>query len=192
MVLILGTANLIADGFSMSVSNFLGSRAARQQSDRDRREIRERIRLDPERERRRARDVLATAGFSGDDLIAAERLITADMERWTRLLSAGGFGEPQEELEPMRAAGTTMLAFVSLGALPLLPFAYDLLTPGTLADPFLWSAAMAGLAFFLVGAMKARFVDQRWSSAGLETLIVGGVAAGLAFLVGVALAGVGG
>lgn len=34
VVIILGSANLLADGFSMAVSNFLGSRAERQQRER--------------------------------------------------------------------------------------------------------------------------------------------------------------
>ena len=38
VVIILGGANLVADGFSMAVSNFLGSRAERQQRERARRE----------------------------------------------------------------------------------------------------------------------------------------------------------
>jgi hypothetical protein len=38
VVIILGGANLLADGFSMGVSNFLGTRAARQQRERARRE----------------------------------------------------------------------------------------------------------------------------------------------------------
>lgn len=192
IVLILGTANLLADGFSMSVSNFLGSRAALQQAKRRRREQREQIRSDPGLARRRAVDALSERGFTGGDLASAEVLMVADEHRWAALLSDGSLGRTGGGPNPLVAAAATLVAFVSLGSLPLLPFVYDLVVAGDLADPFAWAAAMAAIAFFIVGAMKSRFVDQRWHSSGAETLLVGGLAAGLAFGVGTALAGVGG
>jgi VIT1/CCC1 family predicted Fe2+/Mn2+ transporter len=59
--------------------------------------------------------------------------------------------------------------------------------PTIVGNPFCWSAIMTALAFFVTGAMKSRIVGGRWALAGLETLIIGGSAAALAYGVGMLL-----
>ena len=48
---------------------------------------------------------------------------------------------------------------------------------------------MTGAAFFIVGAVKSPFVDESWWRSGIETLIIGGIAAAMAFGIGTALQG---
>ena len=74
--------------------------------------------------------------------------------------------------------------------MPLMPFIYQATVPGGLPQPFFWSIGIAGLVFFTIGGLKSLVVEQRWYWAGLEILAIGGVAAGLAYLVGVVLKGI--
>ena len=73
-----------------------------------------------------------------------------------------------------------------MGFLPLGAFVYDFALPDDVASPFARSAALTGVAFLIVGAFKARSVDQPAWRSGLETLAVGGGAAVLAYVPGAA------
>jgi len=74
-----------------------------------------------------------------------------------------------------------------VGAVPLSVFITDSLGLVEIPSLYLISTVMTGVAFFAVGAFKARFVDEKWYAAGVETLLVGGLAAGLAYIVGLML-----
>ena len=189
ILIILGVANLIADGFSMGVSNYLGTRAEQQQRARTRREEEYHVTMVPEGEKEEIRQIFANKGFSGDDLERVVEVITSDKDRWVATMLQEEHGLPAEEVSPWRAGLVTYLGFMIAGLLPLLPFIYQALVPGGLSQPLYWSIALAGVVFFTIGALKSLYVEQRWYWAGLEILAIGGVAAGLAFLVGALLKG---
>jgi VIT1/CCC1 family predicted Fe2+/Mn2+ transporter len=187
VVIILGAANLFADGFSMAMSNLLGSRAEQQQRERARLDEQRQIERFPEGEREEIRQIYAAKGLDGETLEAVVDAITADRELWLRTMVTEELGFPAVEASPMRAASMTFIAFVVAGALPLLLFAAQAIFDLEVDAPFAWSAVLAAIAFFGVGTFKSRFVDQAWWRSGLETLALGGTAAAVAYVVGVAL-----
>jgi vacuolar iron transporter family protein len=191
VVIILGVANLIADGFSMAVSNFLGSRAERQRRERARREEELHIREVPEGEREEVRQIFASKGFAGEDLERVVDVITSDRELWTETMMSEELGFGTADPNEFRAALSTLVAFITVGSLPLMVFVYDLAGLGSVENAFAWSAVMTGIAFFVVGALKSRFVDQAWWRSGAETLVIGGLAAALAYAAGSLLQGIG-
>ena len=190
VVIILGGANLIADGFSMAASNFLGSRAERQRREHARREEQLHIRLVPDGEREEIRQIFAAKGFAGEDLERVVEVITSDRDLWTATMMSEELGFGSTEPDEYRAALATLSAFLLVGFLPLVVFVYDAIAPGEVANAFTWSALMTGVAFFVVGSMKARFVDQAWWRSALETVSVGGLAAVFAYAAGALLQGV--
>lgn len=187
IVIILGFANLIADGFSMAISNFLATRAQMQERALARREEEREIGHVPEGEREEIRQIFAMKGFSGAELDRVVEVITANPRVWIDTMMVEELGYSPAREEPLRAAGATFIAFVLVGFIPLFAFIFELLSPDVLDRPFLWSSLMTAAAFFVVGALKSRFVAQRWWLAGLETFVVGGVAAIIAYVVGALL-----
>ncbi len=189
IVLILGVANLIADGFSMAVSNYLGTRADDQLLEHARRTEHRHIEIFPEGEREEIRQIFAAKGFEGDELERIVKVITSDREQWVDTMLREELGLSIESRSPWKAGLMTLLAFILVGALPLLVYFYDYFAATTISQPFFYSAVLTGVAFFIVGALKSRFVNESWYRAGLETLGVGSIAAVLAYVIGVALRG---
>lgn len=184
VIIILGLANIFADGFSMAVSNYLGTKADNEHVENLRAEELEEIDSHPEGEREEIRQIYARKGFSGEQLEDVVTVITADRRQWVNTMLQEEHGL---SLEPSRAATAglmTFAAFAVVGALPLIPFLINWGIPGAISEPFVVSSVVTMLAFFLIGALKGQFVNVSGFRSGLETFLVGGVAALLAYGVG--------
>ncbi len=190
IILILGAANLIGDGFSMAASNYLGTRAEDQHRRQARRDEEQHIAHYAEGEREEVRQIFAAKGFEGDDLDRVVEVITSDKKQWVDTMLTEELGLPLESPSALKAAATTFFAFLVIGLIPLLPFIASYAGVAAVAWPFVTSTVFTGLAFFAVGASKGRFVGEHWLWSGLETTAVGGAAAALAFAAGFMFKGV--
>lgn len=182
IILILGAANLLADGFSMAAGNYSGVKAERDDYERLRDMELRHIAVAPEGEREEVRQIFAAKGFEGDDLERAVNVITSCQERWVKLMLEEEHGAPKVERSPLKAGMVTFAAFFICGAVPLLPFLF-----GAAENAMALATAMTGLAFFGIGAMKSKWSTARWWLSGLETFAIGMIAAGAAYGVGALL-----
>lgn len=190
VIIVLGLANLLADGFSMAISNYLGTRAENQQRALLRQIESDEIKDHPEGEREEVRQIYAAKGFDGELLEQVVDVITENSERWVDTMLQDEHGLSLHETNAARAGWVTFAAFVVVGVIPLLTYLLNYVWPNLIEQPFLVSGLLTLFAFFVVGANKGRFVEQHWGRAGLETSVMGALAAGLAFGVGVLLKGV--
>lgn len=181
VALVLGFANLIADGFSMAISNYESIKTAGEfiQSIRDSEE--EHINKIPEGEREELRQIFKNRGFSGEVLENIVDTISADRHLWIETMLTEEHGVQKRSRDPIKAAIATFCSFVVVGSIPLIPFMAPELEKNT---QFAISAGLAGLMFFSIGAMKSRVFSKPVVLSGVRTLLTGGTAAALAFAVG--------
>ncbi|MEQ5802783.1 VIT1/CCC1 transporter family protein [Halomonas sp. H10-9-1] len=181
VALVLGFANLLADGFSMAISNYEAINAQREHIDGVRRDEHLHIDVIPDGEREEVRQIFIAKGFAGETLERVVETICSDRELWVETMLREEHGLQTEGLSPLRSGLTTFVAFLVVGAVPLLPYT----VPGLTTDAqFLTSLALAGLMFFLIGMGKSLVYHQPVLASGVRTLLMGGAAAGLAFLTG--------
>jgi VIT1/CCC1 family predicted Fe2+/Mn2+ transporter len=180
-LLILGAANLFADGFSMAAANFSGTKAEIEEYEVVRRMEERHVEFAPDGEREEIRQIFRAKGFEGEALESAVNVITDKRERWIETMMTEEHGLPPISRSPGRAALTTFLAFLACGSIPLIPFVLGL--PATVEA----STLMTGLTFFSIGSMRSRWSPAPWWRAGLETFAIGISAAAMAYAVGLIL-----
>ena len=183
IVIILGIANLVADGFSMSVGSYLA-----QQSDqlkyRDYRAKEQwEVEHNPEEGRAEIREVYVRKGFTGELLDRIVAHITSDPKVWVDTMM-------KEELElqlstksPFSTGLATFLAFIVAGIIPLITYFGENLIQ-TQTNVFLLSCVAAAGVFMLIGWMKSSLTESSRFRGVIETLLLGSAAATLAFFAG--------
>lgn len=178
-ILILGLANLLADGFSMAASNYLGTRTEIGEINRMRAIEVEHIEQFPEGEKEEIRQLYEKKGFSGELLEQVVKKITSDRDVWLDEMLSLEYHLPRSTRSPVFAGLATFFAFFVCGAIPLIPFTFQL------PNAFFLAGAVTACVFFGIGAMKSFWALTPWWRSGLETLFVGGTAAALAYGAGV-------
>ena len=184
IVIILRIANLVADGFSMAVSNFLGTRAQQELLDNTRRQEKILIDNNPEQQKEELKKLFRDKGFRLEMVEDIANSIARDKKLWLDTILREKHDMPLRGSNPLRAGFSTLMAFVVAGAIPILPFLVLLVTQKESTEIFVWSAAAAAFTFLIIGALKSVITGSLWLRSSLETLFIGGIAASLAYLIG--------
>lgn len=183
VVIILGFANLIADGFAMSVGSYLSKKSEQQNFDKHKKVEYWEVEHLPEKEKEEIREIYRNKGFEGELLEQVVATITADKDRWVDVMMKEELEMMEEQRSPLTMGAVTFASFVSIGLIPLLIYVYDYVSP-LHTNLFFISTAMTSAAFLFIGWLKT-YVTQtsRWKGM-LETLALGSAAAALSYVVG--------
>ncbi len=181
VIVVLGFANLLADGFSMAVSNYQSTKSEAESVMKARRDEERQILEHPEGEREEVRQIYKAKGFSGRLLDEIVDVITGNHQVWIDTMLTEELGMQVVTPNPFRAAAMTFAAFILVGLVPIVPFLFPTID---LADGFVASSIATACAFFGVGFAKGVVMRRKALRSGLETLLMGGGAAVIAYVVG--------
>lgn len=183
VVLILGFANLIADGFSMSVGAFLSAKSSLAMYQKHRR--REYWEIDNLRETevQEIRDIYIKKGFEGELLEQVVAKITEDKDRWVDVMMKEELEMIPDPKSPFRSGLATFISFILVGLLPLVIFIMDYFIEVN-ESIYLISSAITLMGFIVIGYLKSYVTETGRFRAIAETVLLGVIAAVLAYVVG--------
>jgi VIT1/CCC1 family predicted Fe2+/Mn2+ transporter len=194
VLLILGAANLLGDGISMGIGAFLSLKSVREYYQKEyERESWEAANY-PEGEKRELVAIYKKQGYPKEDAEKLVEIESRDQTRWVNTMMVNELGMVKDERKPMSAAFITFGSFVLFGLLPIFIYVFDLIFKLHLSTQtmFFSSIGLSGLALFGLGAAKYFITKRNPLRSGLEMLIVGGLAAAVAYFIGVILKPLGG
>jgi len=181
VILVVGFANVLGDAVSMGFGNYLGQKSEADYNRSQRRKEYWEVEKFPEIERWEIEEVFKKWGFKGDDLERAVEIVTSDKDVWVEVMMREELGIIEESVsQPFKRGLATFLAFVLVGSVPLIPF----LIPPLASSAAIISSFVAAGELFIIGALRKLVYPVNWLKAGLEMLLVGALAGGIAYTVG--------
>lgn len=183
ILIILGFANLLADGFSMSVGAYLSAKSERDNFDKHEKIEYWEIENLPDTEREEIEEIYREKGFKGDLLNQIVDHICSDKDLWVSEMMKDELGMMKDTKSPFKIGLATLISFIMVGFIPLLIYLWNFFFPSEI-NTFLWTSILTGIAFLIVGWLKGIVNQTSTLRSIIETVGLGLLAAIVAFYVG--------
>lgn len=183
VIIILGFANLFADGLAMSIGAYLSNQSEKGQYRKHRKIEFYEVEHMPEKEKEEIRVIYREKGFEGELLEKIVEVITSDKDRWVDVMMKDELGMMKEERSSFKIGFFTFISFVMIGLTPLLIYLIDLFYDLDV-DLFFYASILTGFAFVSIGFLKGLVNQTNRLKAISETLLLGAVAATVSYFIG--------
>jgi VIT1/CCC1 family predicted Fe2+/Mn2+ transporter len=181
IVLIFGLANLFADGFSMGVGDFLSSRAEKKLFEKEWAKESLAIKEDEKYEYDETILLLQENGFKKKEAIALTDIYKKNPDFWTDFMMRYELDMAHPEESPTRGALITFVSFLVFGAIPLLPYIFNMTN---ILSQFVIASIFTALALSILGLIRAQFTKEPILLSMIEIVGLGMFAAFIAYFVG--------
>lgn len=182
IIIILGFSNLFADGFSMAVGDYLSSKSEYEFKEEERRLDIEQLSRNYEDEIDKLSIAYENKGMIKEDANA----VAAIFANYPELMAEQQLGEKKELhwTQPLKNALVTFFSFILFGFIPLLTYVLMYFIGELAIDSFLLASILTAITLFALGVAKSFITHANWVRSGIEMLVVGGLAALVAYGIG--------
>ena len=184
LVVVAGLAEIAAGSIAMGLGGYLAARsdAEHYESERKREELE--VKEIPDEEAREVQNVFTDYGLTREEAEPVVQALIKKPKEWVDFMMRFELG--LEEPDPKRAlqsAATIAGSYIGGGFIPLAP--YMVLHSARIA--LVWSAVVTLIALGVFGYIKGRFTGSKPRRSAMQTIVIGGLAAGAAFLIAKAI-----
>ena len=184
LVVVAGLAEIAAGSIAMGLGGYLAARSDAEHYESERQREEREIEEIPDEEAREVQKVFTDYGLSRDESAQVVESLTKKPKEWVDFMMRFELG--LEEPDPRRALQSALTiagSYIAGGFIPLSP--YMVLHSSRVA--LVWSAVVTLIALGVFGYIKGRFTGSRPRRSALQTVVIGGLAAGAAFLIAKAI-----
>lgn len=189
VVLILGIANMLADGLSMGIGSYLSTKSEIENFKRLKGEVATDYARNKSKVMNLVDGIYAGLGFEGKLKEEVVNKIGANEEVAIDTVLKYEHEEIYPSAHPVWNGVMTYAAFVIVGLIPLLTYIFQ----GALGlgddQLFPLSCLFTSIGFIFIGVLKSVLTEEKMWKAVAETLFLGGIAALVSFYVGDILEG---
>ena len=183
IVIILGFANLLADGFAMSVGSYLSAKSERAVYEKHKQTEYWEVDNMPKQEREEVKEIYQEKGFEGELLEQVVEVICSDRDRWVNVMMKEELEMIPDVKSPFATGATTYISFILVGIVPLITYVWDYAIQ-PLENVFWIASSLTVLAFVGIGWLKSFVTETSKTKGILETLLLGALAAAVSYFVG--------
>lgn len=190
VVLVLGFSNIFADALSMGVGEFLSSKANNEWILSERARENWEMENYPEGEIGEMIDIYKERGMTQEDAELVIKTMAKYKDFFVDIMMTQELElqvPPEDHVKESLQEGLIMfLSFAAFGALPLLGYVIiPAMNPNLeSSELFLAACIVTGIVLFLMGLLKSKFCAKNWVYCGVETLLLGGACATVAYTLG--------
>lgn len=184
VVIILGFSNLLADGLSMAVGDYLSSKSESEYIDKEIRQHQVTFEANYQSELADLKRYYLNQGILEKDA----QVLTETLAKYPKVFEQERlnmiFGADETDCQPINNAFITFFSFVTFGFIPLIAYVFASFSSFLMDNTFIVASILTGFTLFVLGAVKSKITLTNWFKSGIEMLLVGGTAAFLAYIIG--------
>lgn len=190
VVLILGFANLIGDGISMAMGDYLSTKSEREYYKLERSREMWEVDNHPKGEVEEMMEIYSKKGLNKKESKTMVEVLKKNKDFWVDTMMAEELGLIEGEGSPAKHGLVTFASFLIFGFIPLILYVIGASLGIVITKGFFFTAVLAGVAMFALGSLKTKITGKNWIRSGLETLAIGAITAGAAYFIGDFLASI--
>ncbi|MHA7119001.1 VIT1/CCC1 transporter family protein [Aerococcus viridans] len=184
IVIVLGFSNLLADGLSMAVGDYLSSKSENEFITKEIEQHQSNFNYDFQSELNDFKEYYINKGLTETDASSISETLAKypkviEQERINMI-----FGTAETEAHPINNALVTFLSFILYGFIPLIAYVFASSSTFLMENTFIVASILTGLTLFILGAIKSKLTLTNWVRSGMEMLLVGGATALIAYMIG--------